>query len=149
MTNQKDVLEDQEFYEVMQAYRWAGKPVGYADYIEAGVAFETVKKWLRAKFRAPVEPTCSDPGWEMRGGKMVCKGCGREAGDVFAESPSEGPLRRGIGRGYYWLSMESCDSLIAAAELHGVSVVELGVRTKDGFSCVTGVPVKDLKDAVK
>lgn len=44
-------------------------------------------------------PECIDPGWEMRDGQMVCKGCNRSFGDVFncAEAASESPEKAEAG----------------------------------------------------
>lgn len=38
-------------------------------------------------------PECTDSGWEMRDGQMVCKGCNRSFSDVFnsAEAAAESP----------------------------------------------------------
>lgn len=43
----EDVLDEQEFYELMQTYRHASNTTAAFD-------FETVKRWLRKKCMVPV-----------------------------------------------------------------------------------------------
>lgn len=35
------------------------------------------------------ETNCSDPGWEMSGGDLTCKGCGRKAREIFTAHDQE------------------------------------------------------------
>lgn len=52
-----DPLDSREFYEVMQAYRWAGMTPQVADQKAATEAFDAVKTWLRQQLNRPAEPT--------------------------------------------------------------------------------------------
>lgn len=49
---------------------------------------------------------------------------------------------------YYLLSSEACHGLIEAADRASVQTITLGVWTKTGFEPVSGVPVRDLRNAV-
>lgn len=52
------------------------------------LAIQIAREALNGDGGAP-ETNCSDPGWEMRGGDLTCKGCGRKAREIFTDHDQE------------------------------------------------------------
>ena len=59
--DERDILDTQDFYEVMQTYRWAGLVRGGSREEDVVPAFEGVKDWIRKNYR-PASSAETDNG---------------------------------------------------------------------------------------
>jgi len=70
-------------YAQHEAHLIAGGPGCISDCVQKGYPeIDCPAHGLRTS--GEPEP-CKDPGWEVRSGRIVCKGCGRSATDVFGQ----------------------------------------------------------------
>lgn len=57
MSAEDDELDNQDFYEAMQTYRWAGLLKGGKEE-DVALAFEAVKAWIRQPVQFVVQSIC-------------------------------------------------------------------------------------------